>query len=252
MSFLAPLFAVGLAGLAIPILVHLVHKERKETTLFPSLMFLLRTPYQHSRRQRIRDWLRFLARAMVFFLLVAAFARPVIDRAPAAAAAAAGGDREVVILLDRSFSMRVGDRWSRAQAAARQAIDDLGPGDRGTVVLFADQARVVREERDGRAALRAAVDSSSPGDAATRYAPALILARRTLAESSRPNREVIVISDYQRSGWDVGEDARLASGTTVTPVDVAAAGVDDRAVRAVELRRSMADGRERITVIARI
>jgi hypothetical protein len=252
MSFLAPLFAVGLAGLAIPILVHLVHKERKETTLFPSLMFLLRTPYQHSRRQRIRDWLLFLARAMVFILLVAAFARPVIDRAPAAAAAAAGGDREVVILLDRSFSMRVGDRWSRAQAAARQAIDDLGPGDRGTVVLFADQARVVREERDGRAALRAAVDSSSPGDAATRYAPALILARRTLAESSRPNREVIVISDYQRSGWDVGEDARLASGTTVTPVDVAAAGVEDRAVRAVELRRSMADGRERITVIARI
>ena len=56
MSFLAPLFAVGLAALAIPILVHLVHKERKETTPFPSLMFLLRTPYQHSRRQRIRDW----------------------------------------------------------------------------------------------------------------------------------------------------------------------------------------------------
>ena len=252
MSFLAPFFALGLAALAIPILVHLVHKERKETTPFPSLMFLLRTPYQHSRRQRIRDWLLFLTRALVFLLLVAAFARPVFDRPPEAQAAAAGGGREVVILLDRSFSMRVGDRWSRAQAAARQALDGLGPADRGTLVLFADQARAIREENGTRTQLRAAVDSSTPGDAATRYAPALTLARRTIAETQLPKREVIVVSDFQRSGWDVSEDARLPAGTTITPVDVASSDVSDRAVRAVELRRSMADGRERIAVTARV
>ena len=252
MSFLAPLFALGLAALAIPILVHLVHKERKETTPFPSLMFLLRTPYQHSRRQRIRDWLLFLTRAMVFLLLVAAFSRPVFDRPPDAQAAAAGGGRELVILLDRSFSMRVGDRWSRAQAAARQALDGLGPADRATLVLFSDQARAVREATDGRPALRATIDSVAPVDGATRYAPPLVVARRTVAESDLPKREVMVISDFQRSGWDVGEDARLPAGTTLTPVDVASTGVEDRAVRAVELRRSLADGRERITVTARI
>ena len=252
MSFLAPLFAIGLIGLAIPILVHLVHKERKETTLFPSLMFLLRTPYQHSRRQRIRDWLLFLTRAAVFLLLVAAFTRPVFNRPPEAQAAATGGGREVVILLDRSFSMRIGDRWTRAQAAARQALDALGPGDRATLVVFADQARAIREETESRAALRATIDSSKPGDAGTRYAPALALARRTLAESKLPKREVQVISDFQRSGWDVSEDARLPAGTTVTPLDVASPDVADRAVRAVELRRAIVDGRERITVTARV
>lgn len=252
MSFLAPLFAVGLAALAIPILVHLVHRERKETTPFPSLMFLLRTPYQHSRRQRIRDWLLFLMRAAVFALLVAAFSRPVFDRENEAAAASAGGGREAVILLDRSFSMRVGDRWARAQAAARAALDGLGPADRGTLVLFADQARAVADEGGSRAVLRAAVDSTTPGDAATRYGPALVLARRAVAASPLPKREVIVISDFQRTGWDVGEEARLPAGTTVTPVDVAAGEVADRAVRAVELRRSLADGRERIAVTARV
>ena len=252
MSFLAPLFVIGIAALAVPILVHLVHKERKETTPFPSLMFLLRTPYQHSRRQRIRDWLLFLTRALVFLLLVAAFARPVFDRPPDAAAAAVSGGREVVILLDRSFSMRIGDRWSRAQAAARQALDGLAVADKGTLIVFADQARAIREANDSRAGLRATVDSVSPGDAATRYAPALVLARRTIAESVLPKREVIVISDFQRSGWDVGEDARLPAGTVVTPIDVASTDVEDHAVRAVELRRSVADGRERIGVTARI
>src|SRR3970040_2372128 len=106
MSFLAPLFAIGLAALAIPILVHLVHKERKETTPFPSLMFLRRTPYQHSRRQRIRDWLLFLSRAAVF-LVVGRRVRPPGVRGRAGCGAGQGGGPRVVILLDRSFSMRV-------------------------------------------------------------------------------------------------------------------------------------------------
>ena len=252
MSFLAPLFAVGLLALAVPILVHLVHKERKETTPFPSLMFLLRTPYQHSRRQRIRDWLLFLTRALVFLLLVAAFARPVLDRTPEAVATASGGGRELVVLLDRSFSMRIGDRWSRAQTAARQALDGLDAADRATVVLFDDQARAVGEAGSSRSVVRAAIDSARPGDASTRYAPAMMLARRVLAESRLPNREVVVISDFQRSGWDLTEEARLPGGTVVTPADVVAGEARDRAVRAVELRRAVEGGRERITVMARI
>ena len=251
LSFLAPLFAAGLAALAIPILVHLVHKERKEATPFPSLMFLRRTPYQHSRRQRIRDWLLFAMRALAFLLIAAAFARPVFSRAAAATATPAGG-REVVVLLDQSFSMRYGDRWANALGAARRAIDGLAAGDRATVVLFDDAARVVSEPSSDRARLRAAIDSVRPTDGATRYAPALLLARRTIAASRLPKREVVVISDFQRSGWDLTEEARLPAGTTVTPVDVAAGELRDRAVRAVELRRESSGAIERIAVSARI
>ena len=42
MSFLTPLFLVALAGLAIPVLLHLIQKERKNVVQFPSLMFLRR------------------------------------------------------------------------------------------------------------------------------------------------------------------------------------------------------------------
>ena len=40
MTFLAPLFFVGLAAIAIPILVHLIQRERKDIVEFPSLMFI--------------------------------------------------------------------------------------------------------------------------------------------------------------------------------------------------------------------
>ena len=46
---------------------------------------------------------------------------------------------------------------------------------------------------------------------ATRYAPGLKLAQRVLAESHLPNREVVMISDFQRNGW-VRDDTLRPAG----------------------------------------
>ena len=118
MSFLTPFFLIGLAGLAIPVLIHLIQKERKNVVHFPSLMFLRRIPYESVQRRRIRHWLLLLMRLAALTLVVVAFARPFIRRTDASAAGATGA-REVVILIDRSYSMGYGDRWSRALSAAR-------------------------------------------------------------------------------------------------------------------------------------
>src|SRR2546430_970570 len=90
MSFLAPLFLVGLAAIAIPVLVHLIQRERKRVVEFPSLMFLRRIPYQSVRRRRIRNWLLLAMRAAAIALIVAAFARPFVRQGPLAATAVTG------------------------------------------------------------------------------------------------------------------------------------------------------------------
>jgi len=104
MAFLTPFFLVGLGAIAIPVLIHLIQRERKRVIEFPSLMFVRRIPYQSVRRRRIRHWWLLLMRAAAIALIVAAFARPFM-RQGAVAAAASGGAREVVILLDQSASM---------------------------------------------------------------------------------------------------------------------------------------------------
>src|SRR5882672_3957132 len=129
MGFVAPLVLVGLGALAIPILIHLIQRERKRVVVFPSLMFLRRIPYQSVRRRSIRHWLLLCLRALALLLLVAAFARPFFPQG-ALAARAAGGTRELVVLLDQSASMGYGDRWQQAQAAAHRAIDGLSGDDR--------------------------------------------------------------------------------------------------------------------------
>jgi hypothetical protein len=130
MSFLTPLFLLGLAGLAVPVIIHLIQRERKNVVQFPSLMFLQRIPYQSVQRRRIRNWPLLLLRLAALALIVAAFARPFFRR-EALAASAAGGAREVVILIDKSYSMGYGDRWTRATLGARRL--PIGP-DRASVV----------------------------------------------------------------------------------------------------------------------
>src|SRR5882762_6850482 len=133
MAFLTPLFLVGLAALAIPVLIHMIQRERKRVVEFPSLMFLRRIPYQSVRRRRIRHWLLLMMRAPAILMIVAAFAGPFLRQA-APAAAIAGGSREIVIVLDQSASMGFGDHWQRARDAAHQAVRSLGGDDRATLV----------------------------------------------------------------------------------------------------------------------
>lgn len=248
MTFLAPLFLVGLAALAVPVIVHLIQRERKTTIPFPSLMFLRRIPYQSVRRRRIRHWALLALRLVALALIVAAFARPFVRGA--GAAALAGGARDVVVLLDRSYSMGYRDTWPRAQAAARQAIEQLEPADRASLVLFAGDAEVVARTSVDRSRLLSAIDAAEPTPGATRYGAALKLAGSLLAESTLPRREVVLVSDFQRTGWEPSQVLRLPSGTTVAPISVRASEIDDIAVTPVSVQRETFSGRERVTVSA--
>jgi Aerotolerance regulator N-terminal/von Willebrand factor type A domain len=247
MSFLAPLFFVGLAALAVPILVHLIQRERKDVVLFPSLMFLQRIPYQSVERRRVHNWLLLLLRAAAMALIVAAFARPFFT-SQARAAAATTGAREVVILLDRSASMGYADHWDRARAEATKIVNGLSGADKATLVLFArNEEEAVRATAD-KAQLTSAIQQATVSSDATRFAPALRLAQSLLSRSALPRKEAYLISDFQKAGWERQEDIHLPEGAVLTPVSVASVDTSNLAIASVALPRSTFAGEERVTV----
>ena len=248
MSFLTPLFFAALGAIAIPILVHLIQRERNRVVQFPSLMFLQRIPYQSVRRRRIRHWLLLALRVTAIALLVLAFARPFFPQG-ALSAAAAGGAREVVILLDQSASMGYGDHWQRARDAAHSVVAGLGADDRATLVLFGRNAEENVRATSDRAGLDAAIDAANVGSDSTRFGPALKLADSILARSSLKRKEAVLISDFQKSGWGSAEDARLPEGITLTTTSVASETANT-AVPSVTFGRSAFSGQERVAVTA--
>ncbi len=252
MGLLAPLFLLGLATVAVPVILHMIQRERKDEVEFPSLMFLRKVPYRSFRRQRIRHWFLLLLRCAALLLLLFAFARPFIRAA--ALAAVTDGAREVVVLLDRSYSMGYGDRWQDAQALAIDTLDALDAGDRATVILFDGGAQTGPRSTTDRVSLRNLVSTAEIGSGVTRYGPALQLAEGIFEASDLPRLEAVLISDFQRAGVESAVGVRFPQGTVLTPIRV---GEDEPvgtnvSVAGVLFEREYFSGRERIQVAARL
>lgn len=250
MSFITPLFFAALGAIAVPILVHLIQRERSRVVHFPSLMFLQRIPYQSVRRRRIRHWFLLAMRVTAITLFVIAFARPFFQQG-ALAAAAAAGDRELVILLDASASMGYGDHWQRARTAAHQVVDGLAAGDKATLVLFGRNAEENMRATSDKPRLNAAIDAAKVGSDSTRYGPALKLAESILGQSALKRREAVLISDFQKAGWGGSEDARFPEGMTLTTTSIASEA-SNIAVPSVTFARTAFSGQERVAVTAGI
>ena len=252
MGLLAPLFLLGLATVAVPVILHMIQRERKEEVEFPSLMFLRKVPYRSFRRQRIRHWFLLLLRCAALLLLLFAFARPFIRAA--ALAAVTDGAREVVVLLDQSYSMSYGDRWEDAQALATDTIDALDPGDRATVILFDGGARTGPRSTTDRASLRSQIANAEVGSGTTRFGPALQLAEGIFEASDLPRLEAVLISDFQRAGVESAVGVRFPQGTVLTPIPVGEEDTteDNVSVAGVLFEREYFSGRERIQVAARL
>jgi hypothetical protein len=252
MSFLAPLFLAGLTALAVPVIIHLINRERREVVQFPSLMFLQRIPYRSVRRQKLRHVLLLIMRCLALAIVVMAFARPFIRR-DAPARVAGSGARELVVLVDRSYSMGAGDHWTRAIAAARRAVADLRPTDRATLVAFDIDAAALTPPTQSPATLNAVIGALKPGSEGTRYAPALKLASQILAGSNLPRREVVLISDFQRLGWTVRDEIAFPPATTITNIDVTGGDTTtaDVAVADVNVQRNEGE-RDRAVIAARL
>lgn len=250
MNFLAPAFLAGLAAIAVPVLIHLINRERKVAIEFPSLMFLERIPYKSVRRQKIRHLALLILRCIAIALLVSAFARPFFARRTQAITGT--GARELVVLLDHSSSMGYADRWSKAKEAATRAVRSLGAGDHATLVLFANDAVVASDPTATPDRIIAAINNASLTAEGTKYAPALKLASQIIAASSLPRREVVLISDFQKVGWANRNEIAFPHGTTITPVDLGGTVAADIAVAHVTTDRDSTGDRDRVSVAARL
>ena len=233
MSFLTPLFWLGLAAAAVPIVVHLVRRSRAPRVEFPSLMFVRRVPQRTVRRRHLRNILLLILRLLALLLLVLAFVRPYFESGGAGA-----GDRRLaeVILLDRSFSMRFDNRFARGVAKAQSIIGN-GAGDVSNVsrglILFDDGYQVASRPSSNVVELNARLGEVAAGYRATDYAQALAAAEALLRDFPAAEKRIHLVTDFQAtaatrlmstlaSGMaaNVPFGYRPGRGITIVPVDI--------------------------------
>jgi len=214
---------LGLAGVAIPVVIHLLNRRNDPVVDWAAMQFLEFSPRQR-RRLNLAEVLLMLARMALLALVALALARPFWTPRPAAASPPAsaapspangsgGPRRDVVLVLDGSDSMGRLSGGStprdRAVAWARGFLKRLGPGDSVAVLVAKDRVRPLVDPPSfdlGR--VDQALANAPPARGSSDLPSALGEAFRVLERTGNPGREVVVLSDGRRSAWRPGDSGR--------------------------------------------
>lgn len=206
--FLNIIMLTGLAGAAVPLVLHLLSRARYKSVDWGAMMFLADTEQRQRQSTRLKQWILLAMRMAIVSLIAMAMARPVFsgllrNLSP-------GGHVEVVILIDASASMAVeGNGRTRMDLARRAAIaiiSQLQRGDR-VAVLPAGKAHDLPVFSSDLQQAAQSVALLTPGDGKDDIALALAEAASVMEHAEGLNRELYIITDHQLLNWSQVNDA---------------------------------------------
>lgn len=203
MSFLHPLLLFGVAGLALPVLAHLLNRHQVRHTDWAAMRFLNRSVRVRSRQIKLRDLLLLLLRCTALLLLVFALARPAWTGGSWLPGEARAG---VVIAIDSSFSMghggADGTRFDKAMKQVETIRGTLVPGDPVTVVMLGGDKRVaVRNMAYDAKRFEEAVTSLAAGPGTLDLVNEPERIAELAANMKAHEKEVCLITDAQATDW---------------------------------------------------
>jgi hypothetical protein len=213
-SFLYPLFLVGAAAVAIPILLHLFRRKTDVVVDFPAVRLLHKAPVERQRRRRLRELILLALRIAALALLALAFARPYIQ-----AASVAVPSPVMVVALDTSLSLSAPGQFERARERAREAVRSAPPNHTVALVTFADSAQLLVPATTNRAGVLAGIDQAQPSAGGTRFRTALARSAEALTGGTG---QIVVVTDLQQAGWEAGDEGAVPDGIEVRIEEVAA------------------------------
>jgi hypothetical protein len=189
MTWLNPWAWLGLASLAVPLVIHLLTRAQPTPQPFPTLRFLATAATTAVRRRAIRDRLVLAIRMAIAAAVVAACAQPYVRTRARQLAVDSALSRAVV--LDTSASLQ------RISPGGRAAIDEAR--DRASRLEPAATATVVIE---------------GP------RLPVGLARARTWLEQEGGRKEIVVLSDFQRGAIAQADLSRVPDGIGVRLVKI--------------------------------
>jgi hypothetical protein len=267
MHFFNPGLVWFALGGAIPIIIHLLHRQKYKRVKWAAMEFLLAALKKTQRRLRLENLLLLLLRVLIMIILAMAIARPVLEAAPSLLSTS---NVHHFIVLDNSYSMgfKKGSKTSLdlAREGADKLLDSMGTGftenDKITVILssaypevFVPYATKLKSVKDAVATVRL-----------SHYASGIYPTFRVLDEhltkalKTSQDRRIYFYTDLQRSGWQslddtearrFGELLKKVSTTSntkisihdVSPTEAGRGGSDNRALVGLWIENDIVDTR---------
>lgn len=201
--FLNVIMLAGIAGAAVPLVLHLLSKARYRPHAWAAMMFLNGADSHQRRSARVKQWLLMSVRMSIILLLAIALARPITT--PGASATPAS--TVAVILLEhsagKSSGAASGTRTAEARQAVSQVLSSLPRGASASLVSLSDGAAAAGPTQDLQS-ISDALDSPRFGAAGTNVtdvAVGLSAAANIFEQHPSSRRMLFLICDRQAIIW---------------------------------------------------
>lgn len=200
--------AAGAALAAVPIILHLVLRQKPKHLVFPALRLIRLRRRANLKKMRLRQWMLLALRMALIAILALALARPVIQgsafirdqEAPVAAA----------LVFDTSYSMLYQQenktRLERAQEIAADLLPKLPERSEIAVLDSSGTPAVLQADESGT---RERVENLKPTPAAVPVTDLILEGLKTLADSPQLRKELYVFSDLAQGSWPSRQGAEI-------------------------------------------
>jgi len=264
MTFLNFILLGGLAAAALPVIIHLLNRQRYQIVPWGAMHLLETVLKVHTRRIKWEQIILLIVRAAIPLFIAICMARPVLTGSSQLAGQARTSQ---VVLLDNSLSMEGGavdkSNFSSARDMAAKIAGSLSRGSEVAVVGMAGAFDDVAEPSSDPSGMATRIRALNGGFGLAQPAASLETAAGLFATRlHHADRSLVIISDFQKVSWGTEDAAArqramdLIRAQPVQPrVVLIPAGTpvkDNVAVEKIELSRSLVGIKQKVRIRANI
>jgi Mg-chelatase subunit ChlD len=208
------LAAAGVLLAGIPIVIHLLRRQRYQTRAWGAMRFVRQAARRRSRRTRLEALLLLAVRTMIILFVATALARPYIEVTGASRVEESAVQH--VIIVDTSASMAYTSggesRFEKAIDQAGRIVESARVGDAFNLLRIGgtEPLVIIRHPAYDAADVKREIARLQVSDERGRPLDALTAALELLSEDSGiSEREVYLLTDLQASNWSLQSPAEL-------------------------------------------
>lgn len=198
--FLNPWMLLATAGIAGPIIIHLLNRRRIEKIQWAAMRFLQDAVRQNQRRMNLEDLLLLILRCLMIALIALAMSRPAVR----SSLASFFGQSTVTaaIVIDNSASTALTDgtisRFDESKRLAKEIVSTMPRGSAVAVYLASDVLTpLIAEPTTDLALVTATIDQAKRSDRSSDLLPAISGTIDLLQRQPALRKELYLLTDGQ-------------------------------------------------------
>lgn len=224
LQFVNPALLFGALLFAVPLIIHLLNRQRHKRRAWAAMEFLLAAYRKNRRRLRTENLILLLLRCLIPIVLALAIARPVLR--DNAAVGGFGGTAHHVLVLDESYSMGLQPEgmpspFRHAKEMATQLLDRLErrQGHKVTILQSGIRPTLLGSSEDMNiAAVKPRLAATrGPLDAAKDLTPALLQVAELVENATDAEQRVYVFTDMQARAFGELDEQKPPPDQPVMP-----------------------------------